>query len=111
MADRHAVASGEDEKRHDENTMKDIHFGKRGSETANVEQLDTWRSIVRFEQDAPNAGGSRCYVVFGNKKREGRVVRRAQKLRLKLGYCGNVTFHGGRFDTLLHVEPRHEHGC
>ena len=29
MADRHAVASGEDESQHDENRMRDIHIGKR----------------------------------------------------------------------------------
>ena len=37
MADRHAVASGEDERQHDENRMRDSHIGKRGSETANEE--------------------------------------------------------------------------
>ena len=42
MAERHAVASGEDE-RHEENTMRDIHIGKRGSETAIEEQSDKIR--------------------------------------------------------------------
>ena len=36
MADRHAVASGEDERQHEESRMIDIHFGKRGSETAHM---------------------------------------------------------------------------
>ena len=35
MADRHAVASVEDERQHDENRTRDIHIGKRGLETAN----------------------------------------------------------------------------
>ena len=30
--DRHAVASGEDESRHDKNRMRDIDIGERGSE-------------------------------------------------------------------------------
>ena len=50
MADLHAVASGEDVKQHDENIMRDIRIGKRGSETANEEQPDKLRKTVRFEQ-------------------------------------------------------------
>ena len=40
MADRQTVASGEEEKQHEENRMIDVHFGKRGSETTSKEQLD-----------------------------------------------------------------------
>ena len=40
MADRHAVASGEEEKQHEENRMRDVHIGKRGPETANEEQIE-----------------------------------------------------------------------
>ena len=29
MADRHAVSSGEEERQHDENRMRDIHIGKK----------------------------------------------------------------------------------
>ena len=29
MADRHAATSGEDEKQHDEDRMRDIHFAKK----------------------------------------------------------------------------------
>ena len=58
MGDRHAVASGEDEKQHDENRMKDVHIGKRGSETANEEQPDKLRKTVRFEQEAPSTSSS-----------------------------------------------------
>ena len=46
MTDRHAVASGEDEREHDENRMRDIHIGKRGSETAHEEQPDELRKTV-----------------------------------------------------------------
>ena len=52
MADRHAV--GEEEKQHEENRMRDIHNGKRGSETANEEQPDKLWKTVRFEQEAPH---------------------------------------------------------
>ena len=52
------VASGEDESQHDENRMRDIHIGERGSETANKEQPDKLRTTVRFEQDAPNTSSS-----------------------------------------------------
>ena len=48
-------------------------------------------------------GRSRCYVVLGHKKREegsrcyvGPIF---EKLRLKLGNCGNVTFHDEKFKT------------
>ena len=37
MADRHAVASGEEEKQHGENRVRDVHVRNRGSETANEE--------------------------------------------------------------------------
>ena len=56
MADRHAVASGEDERQHDENRMRDTHSGKTGSVTATIEQPD--KKTVRFEQDAPNTSPS-----------------------------------------------------
>ena len=58
MSDRRAVASGEEEKQHDENIMRDLHIGKRGSETADEEQPDKLRKTVRFEQGAPNASSS-----------------------------------------------------
>ena len=42
MAVRHADASGGDiiEYQHEEDTMRDIHEGKRGSEAASEEQSD-----------------------------------------------------------------------
>ena len=42
MADRHAVESGGDvtKNQHEENIMRDVHIGKRGSDTANEEQPD-----------------------------------------------------------------------
>ena len=58
MANRYAVASGEEERPHDENRMRDIHFGKRGSETANEEQPDKLRKTVRFEQEVPITSSS-----------------------------------------------------
>ena len=39
MSDRHAVASGEKERQHDENRMVDIHIGKRRQETATFDRL------------------------------------------------------------------------
>ena len=58
MADRHAVESGEDDKQHEENRMRDVHIGKRGSETSNEEQPDKLRKTVRFEHEAPNTSSS-----------------------------------------------------
>ena len=49
MAGRHAVASGEEERQHEEDRMRDIHVGKRGSEAAGEEQPDKLRKTVRFE--------------------------------------------------------------
>ena len=43
---------------HDENRMRDIHVGKRGSEAAGEEQPDKLRTTVRFEQEAPSAAAS-----------------------------------------------------
>ena len=64
MADRHAVASGEDEKRHDENSMNDVHNGKRGPETASEERPDKLRKTERFEQHAPNTSSSSTMHVY-----------------------------------------------
>ena len=58
VAVRHAVASGEEEKQHEEDTMRDIHVGKRGSEAAGEEQTDKLRKTVRFEQEASIASAS-----------------------------------------------------
>ena len=58
LADRHAVASGEDESQHDEDRMRDIHIGKSVSEAANEERPDKLRKNVRFEQEAPKASSS-----------------------------------------------------
>ena len=54
VAVRLADASGGDitEIQHDENRMRDIHIGKRGSEAAGEEQPDKLRKTVRFEQEA-----------------------------------------------------------
>ena len=60
MAVRHADASGGDviENQHEENRMKDIRVGKRGSEAASEEQLDKLRKTVRFEQGALSVSAS-----------------------------------------------------
>ena len=60
MAFRHAYASGGDitENQHDDNRMRDIRIGKRGSEAASEEQPDMLRKTVRFEQEAPSATSS-----------------------------------------------------
>ena len=56
VADRHAVASGE--KQHEDNIMRNIHVGKRGSEAAGEEQPDKLRKTVRLEQETPSAAAS-----------------------------------------------------
>ena len=59
-ADRHVVASGEDEKQHDENRMKDIHIGKRRSEKTNEEQPDKIEEDRRIRSERPK------YIVIFN---------------------------------------------
>ena len=56
--DRHAVASGEEERKHDENRMRDFHIGKKGSETAHEEQTGQLRKTVRSEEDFSNSSSS-----------------------------------------------------
>ena len=60
VAVRHADASGGDirENEHEEDRMRDIHVGKRGSEAAGEEQPDKLRKTVRFEQEAPNTSSA-----------------------------------------------------
>ena len=60
VAVRHANASGGDirENQHEEDRMRDIHVGKRGSEAAGEEQLDKLRKTVRFEREASSASVS-----------------------------------------------------
>ena len=60
MAVRHADASGGDirENQHEEDRMRDIQVGKRGSEAAGEEQPDKLRKTARFEQEAPSASAS-----------------------------------------------------
>ena len=57
---RHADASGGDvtENQHEEDRMRDIHIGKRGSEAAYEEQPDKLRKTVRFEQEASSTSSS-----------------------------------------------------
>ena len=57
VAVRHKDASGGDirENQHEEDGMRDIHVGKRGSEAAGEEQPDKLRKTGRFEQEAPTA--------------------------------------------------------
>ena len=60
VAVRHADASGVYifENQHEEDRMRDIHVGRRGSEAASEEQSEKLRKIVRFEQESPNASAS-----------------------------------------------------
>ena len=60
VAVRHADASGGDirENQHEEDRMRDINVGKRGSEAAGEAQPDKLRKTVRFEQEAPSAAAS-----------------------------------------------------
>ena len=60
VAVRHADASGGDirENQHEEDRMRDIHVGKRGSEAAGEVEPNKLRKTVRFEQEAPSAAAS-----------------------------------------------------
>ena len=60
MAVRHADAPGCDirENQHEDDRMRDMHIGKRGSEAAGEEQPDKLRKTVRFEQEASSASAS-----------------------------------------------------
>ena len=46
------------ENRHEEDRMREIHIGKRGSEAAGEEQPDKLRKTVRFEQEASSASAT-----------------------------------------------------
>ena len=70
VEDRHAVASGEDERQHEENEMRDIYIGERGSETANEEEPEKQRKTVRIGVGNPE------YIVILN--RSIRLMRRPQ---------------------------------
>ena len=54
-------ASGGDitAKQHEENRMRDIHVGNRGSEGPSEEQLVKLRKTIRFEQEASSAASSK----------------------------------------------------
>ena len=43
---------------HEEDRMRDVHVGKRGSEVAGEEQPDKLRETARFKQEAPSAAAS-----------------------------------------------------
>ena len=60
VAVRHADASGSNitEKQHEEDRMRDIHVGTRGSEAAGEEEPDKLRKTVRFKQGVPSAAAS-----------------------------------------------------
>ena len=60
VAVRHADASAGDimENQHEEDRMRDIRVGKRGSEAAGEEQPDKLRKTVRYEQEALSASAS-----------------------------------------------------
>ena len=60
VAIRHADASGGDiiENQHEEDRMRDIRVGKRGSEATSEEQSDKWRENERLEHEAPNTSTS-----------------------------------------------------
>ena len=57
---RHADASGGDIKKnqHEEDRMRDIHVGKRGSEAAGEEQPDKLRKTERFEKEASSSSAT-----------------------------------------------------
>ena len=50
---------------HEDNRMRDIHVGKRGSEAASEEQPYELRKTVRFEHEAPRASSSSRYIQLG----------------------------------------------
>ena len=43
---------------HEEDRMKDIHTGKKGSETANEQQPHKWRKTQRFGQEASSSSAA-----------------------------------------------------
>ena len=75
VAVRHADASGGDitENQHEEDRMRDIHVGKRGSGAASEEPLDKLRKTVRFEQvvddDIKISALDEFYEMYGRKSR------------------------------------------
>ena len=52
------LAATSQKSQHEENRMRDVHIGKRGSEAATEEQPGKLRKTVRFEQEAPIASTS-----------------------------------------------------
>ena len=60
MAVRHADASGGDitENQHEENIMRDIHVGERGSEAAGEEQPDKLRKTASASSSSGGTAGS-----------------------------------------------------
>ena len=60
VAVRHADASGGDirENQHEEDRMRDIHVGRRGTDAAGEERPDKLMKTVRFEQEASSASAS-----------------------------------------------------
>ena len=80
MADRHAVASGENEREHDENGMVEINIGKRGLETAHEEQPDNLRNTVQPEHATSSSTSTSSkrvsleYLASGEKKDQTELV-------------------------------------
>ena len=96
LADRHAVASDEEERQHDENSMRYIHIGKRGSETANEEELDRSRYIEELldwyrEEDAGDLRRGELNEVVENMTALKALERTLWKKREKLEKVRKVT--------------------
>ena len=92
VAVRHADASGGDirENQHEEDRMRDIQVGKRGSEAAGEEQPDKLRKTVRFEQEAPSASASSDPTVALKYPASGETQSRSGSVLLqKSGHVGD----------------------
>ena len=75
---RHADASGGDiiENQHEEDRLRYIHVGKRGSEATSEEQSDEWRETERLEHEAPNTSASSDPCVALENLESGEIQRR-----------------------------------
>ena len=52
--------SGEDERQHDENRMRDIHFGRRASETTHEKQPDKLKNKSTIKAKIPSNAEIAC---------------------------------------------------
>ena len=121
VAVRHADASGGDirETQHEEDRMRDIQIGKRGSEAAGEVQLDKLRKTVRFEQEAPSAAASSDQIValeypsiefreFIRTFRKNKISLALLMLRFVCSFIANQSVgHSGKASRAVFVRVQH----